>query len=78
MAALLPLFHTGPLLMASAQLPKLSLDVLRPALGAGLPSTGCPAFLSLANLELCCATRSQVNQLAPAAGAAEGLGAGPR
>ena len=64
--------------MASAQLPKLSLDVLRPALGAGLPSTGCPAFLSLANLELCCATRSQVNQLAPAAGAAEGLGAGPR
>jgi hypothetical protein len=58
------------LLMALPQLPKLSLDVLPPALGgsaasrSGIDGDG-PALLSLANLALCYATRSQVNQLTP-------------
>jgi hypothetical protein len=56
--------------MAFPQLPKLSLGVLPPALGgpaASRPSIDAdgPALLSLANLDLCYATRSQVNQLTP-------------
>jgi hypothetical protein len=52
--------------MAHPQLPKLSPKLLAGSAAARPSIDGdCPALLSLANLRLCCATRSQVNQLAP-------------